>query len=136
MDASAILAHIQEEKGGHIVGEVLIEAPCWITTVNICEVLTKCCDNGMSVSETQNLLQEMGLIVIDFDLELALQAAAMRPLTKPIGASLGDRACLALAQRAMSEGSPIVYTTEHGWTKIKWPFKVVLLRSRHESAKQ
>lgn len=26
-------------------------------------------------------------------------AAALRPLTKPFGLSLGDRACLALAQR-------------------------------------
>ena len=136
MDASAILARIQNEKGGHLVEAAFDEAPCWITTVNACEVLSKLYEKDAPITEAQEWLRKMDLIVVDFDLDLALRAAAIRMLTKPIGASLGDRACLALAQQATAKYTPVVYTTEQSWTKIKWPFKVVQLRMRHESTKQ
>ena len=128
MDASAILAFLQDENGKHIVKEALYDAPCWITTVNVCEVLSKLSEKGMPIADAQASLYDLNLFIVDFDLDLALRAAAMRPATSPIGASLGDRACLALAQRTAGEGTPVVYTTEHGWTKLKWPFKVTLLR--------
>ena len=130
MDASAILAYLNQEKGEEVVEAALDAAPCWITSVNYCEVLSKLCEKGMPELEASKTVDELGLTMVDFDRELAVRAAALRPRTMEIGASLGDRACLALAGRAVpTQLTPILYTGEHSWTKIKWPFKVILIRA-------
>jgi ribonuclease VapC len=129
IDASAILAYLQQEKGHDIVEAALDAYPSWVTTVNYCEVLGKLCEKGMPADEAQGAINDLGLIALDFDIELARQAAVMRVRTKPIGASLGDRACLALAQQTTeTEITPIVYTAEQSWSKLKWTFKVVTIR--------
>ena len=129
LDASAVLAYLQQEKGQDRVEEALDAAPCWLTTVNLCEVLGKLCDRGMPLEEAQAAVNDLGLTLVNFDAELAALAAMLRPKTKSIGASLGDRACLALAQQAEQiEFAPVVYTAEHAWGKLKWPFKVVTIR--------
>jgi PIN domain nuclease of toxin-antitoxin system len=129
LDASAALAYLQQEKGKDRVGAALEEGPCWMTTVNTCEVLGRLCDRGMPPQEAQTTVDELRLVVKVFDEELAALAAFLRVPTRSIGASLGDRACLALAeQTARTQDTPIVYTTETAWTRIKWPFKVVVIR--------
>lgn len=129
LDASAALAHLYREKGLDRVEAALDEGPCCMTAVNVCEVLSKLCEAGMPPDEAQASFDGLHVTAVDFDAELARLAAFMRVKTKPIGASLGDRACLALAERAaQSEDTPIVYTAETGWAKLKWPFKVVTIR--------
>ncbi|MGA2440723.1 MAG: type II toxin-antitoxin system VapC family toxin [Tepidisphaeraceae bacterium] len=130
IDASAILAYLQQEQGQDVVESALDAGPSWMTAVNYCEVLGKLCENGMPAEEAQAAIDDLGLTLTDFDVDLARLAAATRVRTKPIGASLGDRACLALAERfARTHATPIVYTAEQSWTKLKWPFKVVLIRA-------
>jgi PIN domain nuclease of toxin-antitoxin system len=133
LDASAILAYLQQENGQDVVEAALDAGPSWMTTVNTCEVLGKLCEKGMPVEEAQATIDDLGLRVIDFDAELARYAAVMRVSTISIGASLGDRACLALAQRAIQARprtvNPVVYTAERSWMKLKWPFKIVLIRA-------
>ena len=129
LDASAVLAYLQEEEGQDIVEAALDEGPCWMTTVNTCEVLSKLCEKGMPLAEAQAALDDLGLVVKDFDADLAGLAASLRARTKPIGASLADRACLALAhQAAKTQLTPVVYTAEQSWPKLKCPFHVVLIR--------
>ena len=129
LDASAVLAYLQQEKGQDKVEAAMDASPCWITTVNLCEVLGKLCEKGMPPEEALAAVNDLGLTVMDFDAELAALAAFLRVRTKPIGASLGDRACLALAEHAAhAHAGPIVYTAEQAWTKLKWPFKVVVIR--------
>ena len=129
MDASAVLAYIQHETGRDQVEAALDAGPCWLSAVNLCEVLGKLCEKGVPPAGAQGDVSELGLLVKDFDADLAVRAAILRMRTKPIGASLGDRACLALAQRAAhTEVTPVVYTTDQAWTKLKWPFKVVVIR--------
>ena len=129
LDASAVLAYLQQEKGQDRVEAALDAGPCWLTTVNLCEVLGKLYEKGMPPREAQAAVSDLGLIVMNFDAELAALAAFLRVRTKPIGASLGDRACLALAQQAAhAEIAPVVFTAEQTWTRLKWPFKVVLIR--------
>jgi PIN domain nuclease of toxin-antitoxin system len=129
LDASAVLAYLQQEKGQDRVEAALDGAPCWLTAVNLCEVLGKLCERGMPPKESQAAVDDLGLVVIDFDAELAALAAFLRPRTKPIGASLGDRACLALAEQAAhNQATPSVYTTEQAWANLRWPFKVVVVR--------
>jgi PIN domain nuclease of toxin-antitoxin system len=129
LDASAALAYLQQEKGQDVLEAALDEGPCWMTTVNACEVLSKLCENGMPPREAQAALSDLGLTEVSFDAELARLAAFLRVRTKPIGASLGDRACLALAERAnQGQATAIVYTAEKAWAKLKWPFDIVLIR--------
>lgn len=129
LDASAILAYLQQEKGEDVVENALDAGPCCVITVNTCEVLGKLCEKGMPIAEAQDTVHDLGLTVMNFDAELARLAAALRVRTMSIGASLGDRACLALAEQANAAGATaIVYTAEQSWTRLKWPFKIALIR--------
>jgi ribonuclease VapC len=129
LDASAVLAYLQEEKGQDHVEAALDAGPCWLTTVNLCEVLGKLCDQAMPIEEARAAIDDLGLTVVNFDAELAALAAVLRTRTQHIGASLGDRACLALAeQAARTDVSPVVYTAEKSWTRLKWPFEIVVIR--------
>jgi ribonuclease VapC len=129
LDASAVLALLQLEKVRERVEAALDAGPCLMTAVNACEVLGKLHEKGMPIEEAQASLDDLRLTVVDFDAELARLAAGLRVRTKSIGASLGDRACLALAERESRRGdAPEVLTAERAWTGLKWPFKVVAIR--------
>lgn len=95
LDSSAILAAIFEETGGEIV-ERMLETSL-VSSVNMAEVCTKLTEKGIFSKQTINDLQRLGLEIVDFDLDQAIQAARLRPLTRHLGLSLGDRSCLALA---------------------------------------
>ena len=129
VDASAALAYLQDEKGADVMDEALDQCPSWITAVNYCEVLSKLCERDVPPTEARMAAEDLGLEIVAFDQDLAGRAAAMRKTTMSIGASLGDRACLALAERAAgSTMVPIVYTAERAWSKLKWRFKIILVR--------
>ena len=129
LDASAILAFLQQERGHEVVQSALQQSPAWVTTVNACETLSTLCDKGMPLEVAEIAMGNLRLSVVDFTIELGRIAASLRVPTKGIGASLGDRACLALAQWAISrQDTPVVYTAERAWGKLKWPFKLVLIR--------
>jgi len=129
LDASAVLAYLQEEKGQDRVEAALDAGACWLSAVNMCEVLGKLCEKGMPPRQAEATVSDLGLEVREFDSNLAALAGFLRVRTKPIGASLGDRACLALAQQAArSKVVTTVLTAEKAWPKLKWPFKVVVIR--------
>ena len=44
LDASAVLAYLQQERGQDRVEAALDDGPCWMTTVNMCEVIGKLCE--------------------------------------------------------------------------------------------
>jgi PIN domain nuclease of toxin-antitoxin system len=52
----------------------------------------------MTEAAIHESLDSLGLEIVEFDASLAYQAGFLRTLTKRIGLSLGDRACLVLAQ--------------------------------------
>lgn len=129
LDASATLAYLQRERGCDVVESALDAGPCSMTAVNLSEVLAKLCERGMPLEDAGASVDDLRVDIVDFDKELAVLAASLRGRTRPIGASLGDRACLALAMRtAQGRNTPVVYSTEQGWGKLKWPFKVLLIR--------
>jgi PIN domain nuclease of toxin-antitoxin system len=134
LDASAILAYLQQEDGQDKVEAAFDLAPSWVSAVNYCEVVSKLCEKGMPSAEAHDVMDDLAMTVVDFDISSARLTADLRVRTKAIGASLGDRACLALAEHAMkSASSPIVYTAEIAWTKLKWPFQMVLIRNAKSS---
>jgi ribonuclease VapC len=112
LDASAVLALLNQEPGADQVEAILAQS-C-ISTVNAAEVLTKLSDAGMPDDEALESFELLGLEVIDFNLQLAAQAAALRRPTKKKGLSLGDRSCLALG---LASGYEVV-TAEREWAKL------------------
>jgi PIN domain nuclease of toxin-antitoxin system len=112
LDASALLAWLNEEKGADKVDKVLGEA-C-IGAVSFSEAGARLLDAGVPEEHLADAL-DIGLEVIPFDTPLALAAAQLRGITKPYGLGLGDRACLALGWTLKL---PIL-TADTGWRKVK-----------------
>src|SRR3982750_1165967 len=94
LDASAVLALIFLETGWRRVDDVLEQSS--ISTVNVAEALTKLVQDNISVEKASEQLFRLNMRVMDYDIKQATATAELRPLTKHLGLSLGDRACLAL----------------------------------------
>ena len=114
LDASAALAYLQNEPGKEKV-EAVLETSA-ISWVNATEVLTKLVEKGMSLDEAKEAFDNLGLQVIEFGENQSLKAAELRPLTKHLGLSLGDRCCLALA---ILETLPAV-TADKNWASLSF----------------
>jgi ribonuclease VapC len=112
LDASALLALLNEEEGAELVQECLPQAI--ISTVNLAEVVTRLAAIGMPEAEIRETLGILGLEVIPLDEEQAFQIGLIYPKTKSLGLSLGDRACLTLAG---ARGVPAV-TADRAWGKL------------------
>lgn len=126
MDASALLAQMQSEKGCEIVDNLVLEHECVVSAVNLAEVATKLMDKGLAPERLARTLKELDVQPIDFDLEQSLLCAKLRINTKSAGLSLGDRACLALAQ--LMQGTAV--TTDHAWQDVKDAVDVKILQIR------
>lgn len=124
LDASALLGLLYREPGSVIVEPYFAQAI--VSSVNFSEVAAKLSDRGIDSQEVLEILSGLGLEVREFDTELALMAGALREVTRPLGLSLGDRACLALG---IAEGSPIL-TTDRAWAgvPIETTAEVVIVR--------
>lgn len=113
LDASALLAWLNEETGGEEV-EPLLEKSV-ISTVNLSETLQKSLARGADVIGLIEDLTALGLGVVNFTPEDAELAAGLWTNTKHLGLSLGDRCCLATAGRL---GIPAV-TADRDWVKLE-----------------
>jgi PIN domain nuclease of toxin-antitoxin system len=122
LDASALLALLNSERGAKTVASYLPDAA--MSTVNLSEVVAKLAEIGMTESEIQTALVGLQIQFIPFNEDLALQAGLMRPRTRHLGFSLGDRACLALA----SSLNVKAVTTDSAWTKLTGGPRVELVR--------
>ena len=112
IDASALLAMLQAESGADVV-EVVVDRGA-ISTVNWSEVHQRSAARGVNVSGLRADLEAVGLEILPFTVEEAEQAATLWPSTRKLGLSLGDRACLALAQRL---GVPVL-TGDRSWLEL------------------
>jgi ribonuclease VapC len=113
LDASAILALLNQEPGGDTVEPYLAHGT--MSAVNAAEVLSKLVDAGLAVDEARESLSLLGLEISSFDAHDAEVVASLRTATKAKGLSLGDRACLALGLRL---GARVV-TAERSWAALK-----------------
>ena len=112
LDSSAILAVILEEPGADRVEAYLPGGK--VSAVNIGEVVAKLRDLGMPERTTTEVIAGLQLDVHVHDLHAALLSGHLRPRTREAGLSLGDRACLALAQ---AFGLPTV-TSDRSWLAV------------------
>ncbi len=121
LDASALLAYLFRERGHEEVAPLLDEA-C-ISTVNYAEVLSRFVRDGIDILDLTGPLSRQ-LEVVPFDESQAVRAATLLPFCAPLGLSLADRACLALA----AVRSIPVYTADRVWAKLDIGIDIRLIR--------
>lgn len=122
LDASAVVATLLGEQGGDVAYDAMPTSV--ISIVNLCEVYTRLVDGGSSIPTIEREVRRLGLHVVPFGQDQALRAAALRPLTKAKGLSLGDRVCVAHAQVA---GRPVL-TADRVWAELDLGIDVHLIR--------
>jgi PIN domain nuclease of toxin-antitoxin system len=122
LDASALLAFLRKEPGADKVAGVLSRA-C-ISAVNLVEAYGKMVEYGKPLVAVAYQVERLRIPVIPFDAEQAQVAASLWKATRPVGMSLGDRACLALAAKM----SLPALTTEGEWGRCGLAVKVVQIR--------
>jgi ribonuclease VapC len=128
IDASALLAHLRNEAGAAVVADA-IGRGARISAVNLAEVLSRVADRGADPDRLADRLAETGLlhgavVVEPFTAEDAAGVARLRSRTREAGLSLGDRACVALAQRL---NAPAL-TADRAWSELDVRVEVLLLR--------
>lgn len=97
LDAAALMALLLDEDGGGVVARVVSDSV--MSTVNVSECCARAVERGASANEVIEILSAHEIALADFDRQSAIETAQLRATTRHVGASLGDRACLALARR-------------------------------------
>lgn len=122
IDASAVLALLNQESGSEEILQYIGKAA--ISSVNLSEVIAKLADAGIPEADINQILLNLNLEVVVFNEEQALKAGMMRPATKSIGLSFGDRACLALG---IVLNQPVV-TTVRLWSNLSVGIEIRVVR--------
>ena len=122
VDASAILALLNQEKGSEEISQWIGKAV--ISSVNLSEVVAKLAEGGVTEADIEEILSNLNLEVVPFSQEQALRAGILRPSTKSLGLSLGDRACLALG---LYLKLPIL-TADKLWSNLNLAIEIRLIR--------
>ena len=122
LDASALLAYLQDEPGGERVRDVLADSV--MSSVNWAEVIGKARDERVDTQGLREDLASLGLALEPFSAEQGEIAGRLKERTKRLGLSLGDRACLALG-RARGE---TVYTADRAWQQLELGVDVEAIR--------
>ena len=122
LDSSAILAILFNEPGsGRVID--LVKGGL-LSSVNLAEVHTKLMLNGMEPAFAWSRTLNLGFAVEPLSHHHARIAAELVHKTRPLGLSLGDRACLALAIHRKAT----VYTTDRLWKSIDFGIEVDVIR--------
>ena len=79
----------------------LLDDSC-LSTVNLAEVIGRFARDGHDPRDVLQRVVQSPIGLVPFLAEDTALAAALIPSTRPLGLSLGDRACLALGWRAAS----------------------------------
>lgn len=124
LDASAILAVLNDEEGAETVIDALSAANTVVSAVNYSEVVAKLSAGGMPPDAVDAVINALGLSIVPFDAQTAKGAGQLSPLTGKVGLSFGDRACLALSKQT---GIPAL-TADKAWAALKFHPKIRLIR--------
>src|ERR1700722_18582551 len=118
LDSSAILAMILEEPGGRRVDALFDavasgrEVRVSVSAVNLCEVLTRIQREDRSIAPEELYAALNGAELVAFDEGSAELAAAYARVSSAL--SLGDRACLALANKRKATA----WTADRLWATV------------------
>ena len=122
LDASALLAYLQDEPGGERVRDVLADSV--MSSVNWAEVIGKARDERVDTWGLREDLASLGLALEPFSAEQGEIAGRLKERTRRLGLSLGDRACLALG----SDRGETVYTADRAWLQLELGVDVEAIR--------
>jgi ribonuclease VapC len=122
LDASALLALINEEPGADKVWPLMAESI--MSTVNFCETVYKLKRRGLPVETIKATLTPLVPSPVPFDEPMAYVAASIHEKTRGQGISLADCACLALA---LCRNVPAV-TTEKKWEECDVGVEIIRIR--------
>lgn len=123
-DASAALAVVFAEPGAERAERWIEDGDAVISSVNHAEVVARLVERGMSEAEVDAVCEGLRLQIVPFGAAQALASGRLRASTRPLGLSLGDRCCLALAQE--HRGAQVV-TADRLWKELKG-FRITLIR--------
>jgi len=104
-----------------------LRAGAVVAAVNWAETLARLAELGADpASEAVRLrtLLDGALRIAPLDEVQCVEIARLRPITRPLGLSLGDRACLALGSAL---GLPVL-TADRSWTGLGIGVRVELVR--------
>jgi ribonuclease VapC len=123
LDASAMLAVLNREPGADkLTPEMLSTATS--STVNLAEVQGKLVSLGLAPADAWEATLSPIREAAAFTVEHAEAAGNLITKTRPLGLSLGDRACLALGIVLRAP----VYTADKSWKKLKLGVPIHLIR--------
>lgn len=123
LDASAILALLANEPGSQaLTDEVLAGSAA--STVNLAEVQAVLVRRGVPPAEAWKRAIVPVDEIVPFSPDQARVAGNLAVETRPLGLSLGDRACLALA----IERKVGIYTADQSWKKLEIGVRVSVIR--------
>jgi PIN domain nuclease of toxin-antitoxin system len=123
LDASAILALIGNEPGADKLTFNLLSRAV-ASAVNLAEVQTKLVNRGWTPAQAWEDATSPVREILSFDAEQARVAGDLVTLTRHLGLSLGDRACLAVA---VVLDLP-AYTAEKAWKKLRISVPIHIIR--------
>jgi len=126
LDASAVVAFLYREQGGDAVEALLLDEACEVrmSAVNLCEAATVLAADGMGPDEIRENLELFEEHAESFTAAMAMRAGEMSATTKTAGLSLGDRACLTLAEGA----GAVAWTADRAWKKVKTNVAIEFIR--------
>jgi ribonuclease VapC len=124
LDASAVLAYLQDESGSEKAGVVLSEGRAIMSSVNYAEVVGKLLETGVPESSVKVVMENLELQIESLDEKQAWKTGLLRLSTKEFGLLLADRACLALAHMKKLA----VITADKQWDKLKTNIEIIQLR--------
>jgi ribonuclease VapC len=122
LDSSAMLAYLYQEAGAEVVAQKLDSHV--MSAANLAEVVSKMADSGLAVAFIEQQLAALAPIVAPVEKADAMRAGALRPLTRHLGLSLGDRLCLATAERLKLP----VLTGDRSWLQLGLPIAIEVFR--------
>jgi PIN domain nuclease of toxin-antitoxin system len=124
-DASAVLAFLRAEPGSERLEALLAASKEHVLgAVNFAEVASWLNERGMPADALRAFLAELDFDLRAFDAGLAVATGLLRAPTKPRGLSLGDRACLALAQSL----DATALTADREWRDLPLDIRVECIR--------
>lgn len=126
LDASAVVAFLYGEPGRDAVEALLLDdgREVCMSAVNLCEVATVLAADGMGSEQIRENLEIFEERTENFTAAMAMRAGELSATTKAAGLSLGDRACLALAE----ETGATAWTADRAWKRVRTKVAIELIR--------
>jgi ribonuclease VapC len=123
LDASALLAILNQEVGAETLTPEILSGAA-ISTVNLAEVHGKLVGRGLRPDDAWEATLGPIREAVPFTAEHARLVGDLVAQTRPLGLSLGDRACLALGVALKAP----VYTADRSWKKLKVGARIRVIR--------